>query len=181
MFGKQSYSVIAAELGCSRSRAGQLVRGALQRAARERDDLAHLGLEQTLHAVQLVVTEAYEVITRECPRCHGHGTRNDKECKRCGGTGFWYGPEERRRWCDRMLRAVDQRSKLLGEYAPEDHRLVGEDGEALSVREIILRMPPEEVAREAQWYLQGRNDERQATGAPTAAVTDADEEEAHAS
>src|SRR5205809_4231017 len=67
-----TYRQIGAELGCSASQAGRLIRGALQRAARERAALAHVGLDQTLATIGLVQAEAYDAVVRPCPKCHGH-------------------------------------------------------------------------------------------------------------
>lgn len=174
-----SYREIARELGLkSPSYVGALVRGGLQRAQRQHDELAHLGLQRTLKLLDLALSEAYEVVTRVCPQCHGHGTRNSRPCKRCDGTGLWYDVVERRRWIDRLLKTADQRSKLLGEYAPTDHRLVDGDGEAVSIREILVAMSPDEVAREAGFYLQGVDDARGADDLPPAVTTT--DEGAHA-
>lgn len=155
LYQKMSYAQIAAAEGASKDRVAKVVRAALQRAARQNEELAHLGGIQALYEINVVAREAYDALTRMCPKCHGHGTRNDVVCLRCEGTGQWYDTADRRKWAAQLLRAADQRAKLQGHYAPTDHRLVGDDGEALSVREILVRMAPEEVAREAAWFLEG--------------------------
>lgn len=167
-----SFQEIGTVLGVSRSRAWQLYRGALNRAARYQDGEEHVSMQRTLAILQLAISEAHEVVTRTCPKCHSHGTRNGKQCMRCHGTGFWYAQDERRRWLDRMMKANEQRSRLLGEGDPKAWDSGG-DGEDYSVREIVLRMDPDDVARQARVYLQGREDERAQQGANlTAAVND---------
>lgn len=166
---KMTYQQIADVEGITKGRVGQIVRAGLARWRREQDELVHLGAVRELHEIDVVAREAYTALTRACPRCHGHGTRNGAVCDNCAGSGHWYASDERRRWATQLLRAADARARLLGHNAPQDHRLLGGDGEALAIRDILVRMAPDEVAREAEWFLAGA-----AHAAETATATESE-------
>jgi hypothetical protein len=119
----------------------------------------------------VVLEEAYQVVLRDCPKCHGHGTRNSEVCKACRGTGFWHSTETRRKWMDTLLRAGEQRQRLLGLHvAQHDHRLLDEEGRPQSFSALLLSMPPEDLEEEIQNFLQASDEERAAVE-HTAAVT----------
>lgn len=166
LWGPASYSDIAKALGISRTRAQHLVEAAMARAARENERLRRAALAQEIQHVQLVLEESYEVATRECPRCYGHGTRNSRKCTHCGGTGYWHTASERGRFLDRILRASEQRAKLLGLYV-QQHQLLDEHGQPAAWQRALAELSPDELAEQVRYYLAGVDDGR---GMPTAAV-----------
>jgi hypothetical protein len=169
LYGGATHSEVARAMGISVSRAGQLIRAALQRQMRMHDALAHTVLQQELQRTQVVLSEAYDIVLRDCPRCHGHGLRNSNVCGQCAGTGYWHDVETRRKWMDTLLRAGEQRARLLGLHDPTlrlqmlDKSGQPTDPQRTGFQELLLGMPPEELDEVITDFL-AANDAARAAG-----------------
>ena len=94
-------------------------------------------------------------------RMDGPATELLSECDDCGATGRRMGTSTRLTAMDKLMKAVEQRSKLRGLYAPEKIAFTNTKGEDMSDYEREIRSwAPEDIERELAELL-GDGDEMQ--------------------
>lgn len=147
-----SYTEIGQALNVDRSTAWRLVdREKKLLITEQAEDIEEYRIEE-LSRLDVVIREAMNIVTAKCRTCRGAGMlRADGpatdilvECEECGATGRRMGSQARLAAMDKLMKAVDQRSKLRGLYAPEKLALTNTKGEDLSPYEQEVRLWAEE-------------------------------------
>ena len=160
-----SYTEIGQALDVNRSTAWRLVDREKKLLLTEMsEDVEEYRLEE-LARTDVVIREAMTILTGKCRSCRGAGQlRADGpatdilvECEDCAGTGRRMNTGNRLAAMDKLLKAVEQRAKLRGLYAPEKFAVTNAKGDDLTDYEREIRTwSDEEVERELSDLLSGK-------------------------
>ena len=141
-----SYTEIGASLGISRQHAHRLVQRELDLIRAETREHAESYRVRELSRCDSVIREATRTMMAQCRTCKGQGMLypdgpvslpgEETECNDCAGTGKRYGIDWRLKAMDRVMRAVSERAKMLGLYAPEKLALTDSAGHDFISREL---------------------------------------------
>jgi hypothetical protein len=153
-----NYTEIGKALGVNRSTAFRLVDKEKKLLLTEQaEDIEEYRVEE-LSRLDVVIREAMNIVTGKCRDCRGAGMlRADGlstdilvECETCDGSGRRYGSAQRMSAMDKLMKAVDTRSKLRGLYAPEKIAMTNTKGEDIlpGYEEQINGWSEEDIDRE---------------------------------
>lgn len=117
-----SYQDIAdhPQVKLTRQRVHQIIAEGMKEVVEESSDLRERALDMKLHSFRELKREARQAFIRACPVCRGVTSEQGADpCEACADTGYFYELNDRMKAADRYLRAMDQESRLLGEYADD--------------------------------------------------------------
>ena len=119
------------EVQLSKSRVQQIVAQKMREVA---DEVQELKLRMfDMRVLDLLKAKRVaKAITRPCPVCVGVTSELGADpCEACADTGYFYDADTRLKAMDRLLRATDQESRLMGDYV-ERHQTIPIDLEKVA-------------------------------------------------
>jgi hypothetical protein len=108
----------------SKGRVGQIIQEGMLEASSELKELRAHTFDLRLMNIREMKMVARQAMLRPCPVCRGNTSELGWEpCEVCADTGYFYEHCDRMHAADRLLRAMQEEAKLLGEYPAEQKRL----------------------------------------------------------
>ncbi len=153
-----SYQAIAAhpQVQLSKTRVGEIIQEGIREVASEVGELKAHAFDVKLMNLGEAKGESRAVFVRRCPVCRGGTSELGADpCEACADTGYFYELADRMKAADRYLRAMDQESRLLGEYADVQVKVaVNED-----LLHRMAALPEDELDEIIEQYAEEEDDE----------------------